>query len=59
MKIEEYECVKINRHAQARIREETKDLTMNELVAYYRVIQETMLLRQSALGASPNDRPQP
>lgn len=59
MKIEEYECVKINRHAQAPIREETKDLTTNELVAHYRVIQETMIFRQSALGASPNDRPQP
>ena len=38
MKIEEYECVKIKRRAQARIYEQTKDLTPEELVAHYQRI---------------------
>ncbi len=35
MKIEEYDCVKIKRRAQERINEETKEMTPDQLVAYY------------------------
>ena len=38
MKIEEYECVKIKRRARARIYEQTKNLTPEELVAHYQQI---------------------
>ena len=34
MKLEEYECVKTKRRAQARIHEQTKDLTPGRLVAH-------------------------
>ncbi len=34
MKLEEYECVKTKRRAQARIYEQTKDLTPEQLVAH-------------------------
>jgi hypothetical protein len=51
MKIEEYECVKIKRHAQERIYAETKDMTPDQLVAYYHQIGETLRKRQADLRA--------
>ncbi len=47
MKIEEYECVKIKRRAQARIFEETKDLTPEQLVTRYERIGATARLRDA------------
>jgi hypothetical protein len=51
MKIEEYDCVKTKRRAQARIYAQTKDLTPDELVAYYRRISEGARKRQTELRA--------
>ena len=47
MKIEEYECVKIKRRAQERINAETKDMTPDQLVAYYNQIGDVMRKRQA------------
>ena len=49
MKIEEYECVKIKRRAQARIFEQTKDLTPEALIAYYHRLGEIARQRQADL----------
>ena len=59
MKIEEYECVKIKRRAQARIYEQTKDLTPEELVAHYQRIGAAARRQQAELRArsQPTDRP--
>ena len=51
MKLEEYECVKTKRRAQARICEQTKDLTPEELVAHYQRLSESALQRQMELRA--------
>ena len=51
MKLEEYECVKTKRRAQARIYEQTKDLTPEELVAHYERLGETARQRQAELRA--------
>jgi hypothetical protein len=51
MKIEEYECVKIKRHAQERIYAETRDMTPEQLVAYYSQIGEALRKRQADLRA--------
>jgi len=50
MKIEEYECVKMKRDAQARIYAETKDMTPEQLVAYYSRIGETIKESNSDVG---------
>jgi hypothetical protein len=49
MKIEEYECVKIKRRAQERIYEKTREMTPEQLVAYYNRIGQTMLQQQAEL----------
>jgi hypothetical protein len=54
MKIEEYECVKIKRQAQERIYAETRDMTPEQLVAYYSQIGEAMRKRQADLRARGN-----
>jgi len=59
MKIEEYECVKIKRRAQARIYKETKDLTPEELVAHYQRIGVAARRQQAALRARPQATDQP
>ena len=51
MKLEEYECVKTKRRAQARIYEQTKDLTPEQLVAHYQRLGETARQRQAELRA--------
>ena len=51
MKLEEYECVKSKRRAQARIYEQTKSLTPEELVAHYRSLEEAARQRQAELRA--------
>jgi len=51
MKFEEYECVKTKRRAQARIYEQTKDLTPEQLVAHYQRLGETARQRQAELRA--------
>ena len=51
MKLEEYECVKTKRRAQARIYEQTKDLTPEELVAHYRSLDEAARRQQEELRA--------
>ncbi len=57
MKLEEYECVKTKRRAQARICEQTKDLTPEQLVAHYQRLGETARQRQADLrGLRPNRR---
>ena len=48
MKIEEYDCVKIKRDAQERIYAETKDMTPEQLVAYYNQIGDAVRKRQPA-----------
>ncbi len=53
MKVEEYECVQAKRRAQARIYEQTKDLTPEELLAHYRRLSETARRRQAELRARP------
>ena len=53
MKLEEYECVKSRRRAQARIYEQTRDLTPGQLVAYYQRLGETARCRQAELRARP------
>ena len=59
MKIEEYECVKIKRRAQARIYAQTKDLTPGELVAHYLGIGTAARRPQAELRArsQPTDQP--
>ena len=59
MKIEEYECVKIKRRAQARIYDQTKDLTPEELVAHYQQIAASARRQQAELRArsQPTDQP--
>ena len=59
MKIEEYECVKIKRRAQARIYEQTKDLTPEELVVHYKRIGAAARRQQAELRArsQPTDQP--
>jgi hypothetical protein len=47
MKIEEYDCVKIKRDAQERIYAETKDMTPEQLVAYYNQIGDVVRKRQT------------
>ncbi len=49
MKLEEYECVKTKRRAQARIHEQTKDFTPEQLVAHYQRIAEQARARQAEL----------
>ena len=49
MKIEEYECVKIKRRAQARIYAQTKDLTPEELVAHYQRLGTAARRQQAEL----------
>ena len=58
MKIEEYECVKIKRRAQARIYEQTKDLTPEELVAHYQRLGAAARRQQAELRArsQPTDQ---
>ena len=51
MKLEEYECVKTKRRAQARIYEQTKDLTPEQLVAHYQRLGDTARQRQAELRA--------
>ena len=51
MKLEEYECVKTTRRAQASIYEQTKDLTPEQLVTYYQRLGETARQRQAELRA--------
>ncbi len=51
MKIEEYDCMKIKRDAQERIYAETKDMTPEQLAAYYNQIGETTRKRQAELRA--------
>ena len=51
MKLEEYECVKTKRRAQARIHEQTKDFTPEQLVAHYLRIAEGARVRQAELRA--------
>ena len=51
MKLEEYECVKTKCRAQARIYEQTKDLTPEELVAHYQSLSESAHQRQMELRA--------
>jgi len=51
MKLEEYECVKTKRRAQARIYEQTKDLTPEQLVAHYQRLGEIARQRQAELRA--------
>ncbi len=51
MKLEEYECVKTKRRAQARIYEQTRDLTPEQLVAHYQHLGETARRRQAELSA--------
>jgi hypothetical protein len=50
MKIEEYDCVKIKRDAQERIYAETKDMTPEQLVAYYNKIGETARKQRTELS---------
>ena len=59
MKIEEYECVKIKRRAQARIYEQTKDLTPEELVAHYQRIGAAARRQQAELRARSQTTDQP
>jgi hypothetical protein len=47
MKIEEYDCVKIKRDAQERIYAKTKDMTPDQLVAYYNQIGDAVRKRQT------------
>ena len=58
MKIEEYKCVKIKRRAQARIYEQTKDLTPEELVAHYQRLGAAARRQQAELRArsQPTDQ---
>ena len=51
MKLEEYECVKTKRRAQARIYEQTKNLTPEQLVTHYQRLSETARQRQAQLRA--------
>jgi len=55
MKIEEYDCVKIKRDAQARIYAETKDMTPEQLVAYYKRIGKALRQEQAELRAKTKD----
>jgi len=57
MKIEEYECVKIKRRAQERIYEETRDLTPEELLAYYDRSFEQLRALQAKLRAQNSPTP--
>lgn len=50
-KLEEYECVKTKRRAQARTYEQTNDFTPEQLVAHYQHLGETARLRQAELRA--------
>lgn len=59
MKLEEYECVKTKRRAQARIYEQTKDLTPEELVAHYQRLGEAARQRQAELRARAESADQP
>ena len=59
MKIEEYECVKIKRRAQARIYEQTKDLTPEELVAHYQRLGTAARRQQAELRARSQTKDQP
>ena len=52
MKLEEYECVKTKRRAQARSYEQTKDLTPEELVAHYQRVGRSARRRQTELRSS-------
>jgi len=52
MKLEEYECVKTKRRAQARIHEQTKDFTPEQMVAHYLLIAEEARARQAELRAA-------
>ena len=45
--IEEYECVKMKRRAQERIFAETREMTPEQLVAYYHRIGEQLRHRQT------------
>ncbi len=51
MKIEEYDCVKIKRDAQERIYAETKDMTPDQLVAYYNRLGDALRPLQAELRA--------
>ena len=51
MKLEEYECVETKRRAQARIYDQTRDLTPEQLVAHYRRRGEAARRRQAELRA--------
>jgi len=54
--IEEYDCVKIKRQAQVRIHAETKDMTPEQLVAYYNRIGEALRHEQAELRAKAKDK---
>jgi hypothetical protein len=54
MKIEEYDCVKIKRRAQERIYAETKEMTPDQLVAYYNQIGDATRKRQTEPPAKGN-----
>lgn len=49
--LEEYECVKTKRRAQARICEQAKDLTPEQLAAHYQRLGENARQRQAGLRA--------
>ena len=49
MKIEDYDCIKIKRQGQERIYGETKDMSPEQLLAYYHRIEETLRHRQKEL----------
>ena len=54
--IEEYDCVKIKRQAQERIHAETKDMTPEQLVAYYHRIGEGLRQEQAELRAKAKNK---
>jgi len=56
MAIEEYDCVKIKRDAQECIHAETKDMTPEQLVAYYNRIGEALRQEQAELRAKAKDK---
>ncbi len=51
MKIEEYTCVKIKRQAQARIYEETKEMTPEQRLTYHQRSFARLQERQTELRA--------
>jgi len=56
MKIDEYDCVKIKRNAQVRISAETKDMTPEQLMAYYNQIGEGLRQQKAHLQSAAKNK---